>query len=225
MSTGTFIVIEGTDGSGKTVQTSLLVERLKNEGRRVESISFPQYGERSAAMVEDYLNGAFGSAHEVGPYRSSIFYAVDRYAASKKIQTWLDEGTIVISNRYIGSNMGHQGGKMKDPEERKKFFEWNYHLEYTIFGIPKPTANIILRVPAEISQALVDKKEAREYLHGKKRDIHEADLNHLKDAETAYLDMATHFSEFSLVECVDNGVLLPPEQIHERVWQLVKNHV
>ncbi len=225
MSTGTFIVIEGTDGSGKTVQTSLLVERLKNEGKRVESISFPQYGERSAAMVEDYLNGVFGSAHDVGPYRSSIFYATDRYAASKKIQTWLDEGAIVISNRYIGSNMGHQGGKMKNPEERKKFFEWNYHLEYTIFGIPKPHANIILHVPAEISQALVDKKEAREYLHGKKRDIHEADLNHLRDAEAAYLDIATQFPEFSLVECVENGILLSPEHIHERVWQLVKNHV
>jgi hypothetical protein len=42
-------------------------------------------------MVEDYLNGNFGTAQEVGPYRASVLYAVDRYAASFDIKKWLDE--------------------------------------------------------------------------------------------------------------------------------------
>ena len=194
---GLFIMLEGTDGSGKTTQTTLLVERLEQEGIDVEQISFPQYGSPSATMVEAYLNGNFGSAEEVGPYKASIFYATDRYAASKKIKNWLDAGKVVIANRYVASNMGHQGGKIKNAEKRKEYLDWNYNLEYNIFQIPKPDVNIILHVTPEISQQLVDKKEEREYLKGKKRDIHEDDLNHLRDAEQAYLDIAKTYEEFT----------------------------
>lgn len=218
---GLFIMLEGTDGSGKTTQTELLVDRLKKEGNQVESISFPQYGQRSAAMVEDYLNGMFGTAEDVGPYRASILYAIDRYAAAPKIRAWLGEGAIVVANRYIASNMGHQGGKIADPAERQKFFDWNYHLEYTIFNIPKPDVSIILHMPAETAQRLVDKKGAREYLHGKKRDIHEDDLGHLRRAEAAYLDMVKRFPDFQLVECTKDGALMPREAVHEEVWKAV----
>ena len=98
-------MVEGTDGSGKGTQTQLLFDRLKQEGYNVEQISFPQYGERSATMVEDYLNGKFGTADEVGPYRASIFYAVDRYAASAKIKKWIEgkeiKKIIFVKDRLI----------------------------------------------------------------------------------------------------------------------------
>ena len=217
-----FIMIEGTDGSGKGTQTDILVEKFKTEGLEVEQVSFPRYGEKSAAMVSDYLNGKFGTAQEVGPYRASVFYAVDRYAASFQIKEWLAQNKVVIANRYIGSNMGHQGGKIKNPEERKKFFEWNYNLEYNIFEIPKPNVNIILHVTPEISQQLIDKKSDREYLKGKKRDIHEDDLTHLADAEEAYLDMAKNFPEFKLVECVENNQVLSMDIIHQKIWSIIK---
>lgn len=219
---GLFIMIEGTDGSGKSLQTELLVAHLKNANFEVEQISFPQYGEKSAGLVEDYLNGKFGSAEQVGPYRASILYAVDRFSASQKISDWLKADKIVIANRYVASNMGHQGGKIKDETERKKYFEWNYNLEYNILGIPKPDINIILHVTPDISQQLVDKKDEREYLHGKKRDIHEDDLNHLRDAEQAYLHIAKLYPEFKLIECVQNGQILPAEEIHDIIWQEVK---
>jgi dTMP kinase len=216
-----FIVIEGTDGSGKTTQTELLINKLRSENYPVETISFPQYGERSAAMVEDYLNGHFGTADEVGPFAGSILYATDRFAAKKKISAWLRAGKIVVANRYIGSNMGHQGGKITDPNERKKFFDWNYNLEYTIFGIPKPDINLILHMPATIAQALVDKKGEREYLKGKKRDIHEDDIRHLSNAETAYLDMAEQFTDFTLLECAPDEQILTPQEIHDKIWSIV----
>ncbi len=218
---GLFIMIEGTDGSGKTTQTELLVAKLKEKGYPVEQISFPQYGQPSAAMVEEYLNGGFGSAEEVGPYRASIFYAVDRYVASPKIRHWLIEGKIVIANRYVASNMGHQGGKIKDPGERQKYYDWNYHLEYEIFQIPKPHINIILHVPATLSQQLVDQKGEREYLKGKKRDIHEDDIKHLQDAEQAYLEIARLYPEFTVVECTKGGTMLPVAQIHDQICSLV----
>ncbi len=220
---GIFIMIEGTDGSGKATQTDLLVEKLQKEGRGVKQISFPQYGERSAVMVEDYLNGKFGSADEVGPKTASLFYAIDRYAGAPKIREWLEQGNIVIANRYVASNMGHQGGKIKDEEKMKEYFAWEYDLEYNILNIPKPDVNIILHVTPEISQQLVDKKEEREYLQGKKRDIHEDDLDHLYAAEQAYLKINEIYPEFTMIECVEDGKILSLENIHNQVWEIIRN--
>ncbi len=218
-------MIEGTDGSGKGTQTDILVDKLKNVGKEVEQISFPQYGEPSAFLVEQYLNGKYGSASEVSPEKASILYAVDRFAASDKIKKWLDEGKIVIANRYVASNMGHQGGKIKDVAERKKYFDWNYNLEYNILEIPRPSVNIILHVTPEISQQLVDMKDKREYLGDKKRDIHEDDINHLRDAESAYLQIAEMYPEFKLIECVKNEKMLSKEQIHGIIWEEIQKHL
>lgn len=218
-------MIDGIDGSGKSVQSELLIERLKKEGHSVEIISFPRYGQKSAGPVEEYLNGLYGTAEEVGPYRASILYAVDRFVAAFIIRKWLDDGKIVIANRYVASNMGHQGGKIKDAAEREKFFAWNDDLEYNIFQIPRPDLNIILHVPAAVAQTLVDKKGHREYLAGAKRDIHEDDLLHLENAEAAYLEIARIFPNFVLVECVENGRLLPIEEIHENIWEVVRSRL
>jgi dTMP kinase len=218
---GRFIVIDGTDGTGKATQTKLLVEELKKNGYPLEMTDFPQYGTKSAGLIEEYLNGKYG---QVGPEAASIFYAIDRFDASFKIRNWLNEGKIVISNRYVTANAGHQGGKIADDLDRLKFFKWLDNLEYNIFGIPKPDLNIILHVPAEVAQKLVDLKSAdeRKYANGKKRDLHEADLNHLKNAEKVYLQIAKLFPNTKLVECMAGKELMSPEQIHNKVWELVR---
>lgn len=218
---GKFIVIDGTDGSGKATQTELLVNELKLSGYEVEMTDFPQYGTKSAGLIEEYLNGKYG---QVGPEAASIFYAIDRFDASFKIREWLRQGKVVISNRYVTANAGHQGGKIADDIDRLKFFKWLDNLEYNIFAIPKPDLNIILHMPAETAQKLVDKKsaKAREYAGGKKRDLHEADLKHLQNAEKVYLEISKLFPNTKLVECVENGQLLTPEQVHNKVWVLVR---
>lgn len=218
---GLFIMIEGTDGSGKTTQTGLLVERLQQEGYAVEQISFPQYGSPSATMVEAYLRGDFGSADEVSAEQASIFYAVDRFAAKKKITNWLQEGKIVIANRYVASNMGHQGGKIKDPAKRQAYFDWNYELEYTIFDIPKPDVNIILHVPTEISKQLIDAREAAGNHDRTGRDIHHEDISHLKDAEQAYIDIAKRFTEFTLIPCTEHNAMRSIQDIHNTIWETI----
>ncbi len=218
---GKFIVIDGTDGSGKGTQTQLLIEELRANGYDVETTDFPQYGQKSAGAVEEYLNGKYG---QVNPKASSIFYAIDRYDASFKIRQWLGEGKIIVSNRYVTASAGHQGGKIADDDERLKFFRWLNDLEYNIFGIPKPDLNLILHVPAETAQLLVDKKSAaeRKYAGGKKRDLHEADLNHLQNAEKVFLEIAKLFPNTKLVECVVDEQLLTPQEVHNKVWELVR---
>lgn len=218
---GKLIVIDGTDGSGKATQTKLLLQTLQTEGYGAATTDFPQYGSKSAGPLEEYLNGKYG---QVNPRAASIFYAIDRFDIAKTMQQWLNEGKVVVSNRYVTANAGHQGGKISDKAERIKFFKWLDDLEYGIFGVPKPDLNIILHVPAELAQKLVDKKQpaARKYANGKKRDLHEADLKHLQNAESAYLEIAKLFPNTKLVECVENGQLLPPRQIHNKVWELVR---
>ena len=218
---GTFIVIDGTDGSGKATQTNLLFEKLKKEGYQVEVADFPQYGAKSAGLVEEYLNSKYGTAKEVGPYRASIFYACDRYDASFKIKQWLSKGKIVIANRYVTSNMAHQGGKIANQLERKAFFEWLQKIEYEIFAIPKPDLNIILHVDAQIAQKLVDFKGHRDYINGHRRDLHEADLEHLHEAEKIYLEIASTFPGYKLIECTENDLIMSREKIHSLVWQEV----
>lgn len=219
--TGRFVVIDGTDGSGKATQTELLVQTLKTEGFDVEVTDFPQYGKKSAGMVEEYLNGKYG---QVNPYAASVFYAVDRFDAGFAIRRWLTQGKIVVSNRYVTANAGHQGGKIDDPAERVKFFRWLDNLEYGTFGIPKPDLNIILHMPAKVAQGLVDRKSKsqRAYVNGKKRDLHEADLNHLERAVEVYLEIARLFPNTKLVECVEAERVLTPQEVHNKVWQLVR---
>jgi len=218
---GKLIVIEGTDGSGKATQSKLLMERLNSEGHDAVYVEFPQYGSPSASMVEEYLNGRLGTADEVGPYRASIFYAVDRYAKSKEMKKWLEEGKIIICNRYVSANKGHQAGKLKDNEEIDKFLSWINDLEYNIFGIPKPDKVILLYMPCEIGQKLVDKKGHRDYVGGEKKDIHEADINHLKDAEKAYKYVAAK-EAWSVIECNNGEEPLSIEDIQEKVYSEVK---
>ncbi len=222
---GNFIVIEGTDGAGKATQAKLLVQRLRADGCKVEMIDFPQYGNWSAQFVEKYLRGEFGTLAEIGAKKGSLFYALDRYAASFQIRRWLEEGTHVISNRYVSSNKGHQLGKINGDGEKKIFLAWLNDLEYGILGIPIPDLTLFLQMPAEIGQTLVDKKEARSYVGGKKRDIHEADIEHLKRAEQAYLFCLEHdkSENWQKIICSEDNQPRSIKAIHEEVYNLISS--
>ena len=220
---GLFLVIEGTDGSGKGTQFQILKQRLEQSGFEVAAFDFPQYDEPSSFFVKEYLNGKYGTAEEVGPYTASLFYALDRYQAAPKIREALEAGKIVLANRYTGSNMAHQGTKFANSEDRRGYFIWLENLEFQMLNIPRPNASIVLRVPADIAQTLVDKKETRSYTD-KKRDIHEADLSHLERAVQVYDDMVELFpKDFVRLDCVQNGTLQPVETIAQQIWLSIQD--
>ena len=99
---GKIIVIEGTDGSGKSTQFRLLTQRLQQEGTEFKTLVFPQYSEPSSALIRMYLGGEFGTdPSDVNAYAASAFYAVDRYASFKKDWgKWYEEGGLIVSDRY-----------------------------------------------------------------------------------------------------------------------------
>lgn len=225
MAKGKFIVIEGTDGSGKATQTKMLADRLTSEGYPVEIFDFPQYFKSSSDFVKAYLQGRYGSIKEVSPQKASLLYALDRFEAAPEIRAALAAGKIVLANRYVASNLGHQGAKIKSAEDRMRFFLWVQDLEFKILEIPKPDLNIVLHVPAKTAQQLVDLKTGSEraYTKGKSRDLHESNLAHLKKAEQVYLELARLFpKQFTLLECASGKSLLPIEQVGESIWLLTK---
>ncbi len=216
---GTFLVLEGTDGSGKGTQFQLLAERLKNEGYDVATFDFPQYDQPSSYFVSEYLNGKYGSVEEVGPYTGSLFFALDRFHAAGQIREALRQGKIVLANRFTGSNMAHQGTKFEHAEERRGYFIWLDNLEFEMLKIPRPDKSFVLRVPAEIAQGLVDQKAARNYT-SKKRDIHEDDLSHLQRSVEVYDDLCQLFpKDFTRLDCVRDNKLLSVETVHDMLWK------
>ncbi|PLX21311.1 dUTP diphosphatase [Candidatus Parcubacteria bacterium] len=222
---GIFISIDGSDGSGKTTQIEILVKKLRNFGYEVETISFPQYGNKSAGIVEEYLNGKYGHADDVGPYASSIFYATDRFDAKKKIEKWLNEGKIVISDRYVSANMGHQGAKINDRAEREEFYDWLCNLEYDVFRIPRPNISMLLNVDPKISLGLLEKMIRKEYLEKDNKDIHESDPNHLQKANKVFKEIAEKFDNFEIINCSPENKLLSVEEISSLVWDRIIPHI
>lgn len=218
---GKLIVIDGTDGAGKTTQLKLLKEKLTTDGYSVMEADFPQYNTKSAGLVEEYLSGKYGQADEVTPYQASIFYAIDRYDASFNIRQWLKEGKLVLSNRYVSSSLGHQGGKIDNSLERKAFFNWLYDLEYKIFNLPKPDLSLILYVDPDLAQDLSKKRQRQDWT-GKTKDIHEENLDHLKKAAQVFLEISNSFPGFKLIPCTRQKQILSRPDIHCLVYNQVK---
>jgi dTMP kinase len=232
---GKFFVLEGMDGSGKATQTKLLTEALKNKGYDVVKIDFPQYGKGSAALLEAYLKGNYGPSEEVGPYRASIFYACDRYDLSFQVKKWLEEGKIVIADRYLASNIGHQGGKLiADKDEWEKYVEWLYNLEFNIFQIPKPDYTIILKISPELSMQYSNKIKDAEKIQkrmaylgdDKKQDIHESDKNHLANSLKSYIAISEKYpEEYKIIECQEGDNFLPIDAINQKILKLIEEKI
>ena len=216
MPRGKLIVIDGIDGSGKATQAELLAQTLELEGYKVVSISFPQYESKSSGPLEQYLAGEYGY---VKPEATSILYAVDRFDASNKIKQALESGAMVIADRYVTANAGHQGAKIADQSERVKFYRWLDNLEYGIFESPKPDLNIILHMPAVVAQQLIQARDKNpETMKPKGAKVL---LENLQVTEQIYLEIASLFPNMKTIECVDGKRLLTPKDISNKVWEMV----
>ncbi len=217
-------VIEGTDGSGKASHVELLRQWLEAQGYQVVVFDFPQYGQPSARDVEAYLAGEYGQLNgEAGARQASRFYAADRLAATPAINSAVAAGMVVLCNRYIASNLAHQGGKIEDEAARHQFYAWCELLEYNQLGAVPPTMTFVLRMPTKQAQSFVDLKAERAHLGGRSRDLHEADLGHLTSAARGYLELCQLFpDDYTLIECVDrNGQLQDIGTINQKIRQAI----
>ena len=215
---GIFIVIDGSDGSGKSTQYARLCDHLTEEGVEFETIKFPQYNQPSAHFVEQYLQGKYGQADETPPKRTSVFYALDRYAAGWHIREQLEKGVAVIADRYVAANMGHQGAKMPDADTRREFFSWLDDFEFNLMGIPRPDLNIVLSISDAQAQRNIAKR-ASESDHAS--DIHEANPDFLRRSARVYREICGLFpDQYTRIDCMkDESTMLPIEDVHNQIWE------
>ncbi len=216
---GKLIVLEGTDGSGKSTQMELLAARMEREGLIFRRLRFPRYEKESSALIRMYLGGQFGSKPtDVGAYAASTFYAVDRFASyAEDWKDFYEQGGVLISDRYTTSNAVHQGSKLP-LGEREDFFRWLYDLEFDKMKLPRPDLVLRLDMPIELSQTLM---RGREAATNTTADIHEQDKAYLLSCR----ETAAHAAEFygwQNISCAKDGAVRSREDIHDEIFSYVK---
>ena len=215
---GKLIVIEGTDGSGKSTQFRLMSERLEKDGVTFKHIVFPRYDQDSSALIRMYLGGQFGTKpSDVNAYAASSFYAVDRFASYKMDWgQWYEEGGVVLSDRYTTSNAVHQASK--EPEEKRELFlHWLYDFEYDKLGLPRPDLTIYLDVPTDFTEKMMRKREQDT---NTKADIHEKDMQYLATCRQTGRAAAEYYG-WTVIQCVKDGQMRSIDDIHQEIYSHV----
>lgn len=220
---GRLIVIEGVDSSGKATQTKLLFDKLNKAGFSVESVEFPDYKSNSSALVKMYLNGEFGkNAEDVNPYAASAFFAVDRVASYlTKWKKHLDDGKIVIADRYTTSNFIHQAAKISDCKEKDKFLDWVSDFEYNKLGLPAPDLTIFLDMPVAQAKILMANR-LNKIDNSQTLDIHESDTEYLEHSYKNAHYVADKFGWHKIL-CVKDEKVRSIEDISEEILSAVKS--
>ncbi len=225
MKKGKFIVIDGTDGSGKATQVELLQARLIKEKRTVKMVDFPEYYENFfGKFIGHCLSEQYYNFLNIHPKIASVLYAADRWESKDKIEGWLKKGFIVIANRYVSANQIHQGGKISDPKKRRDFLTWLDTMEHDVFKIPRPDIVVYLSLPIPIIEKLIEErnnKQQRAYLK-KKKDVHESDINFLINSKKSAEMLVKEIKNFKKIDCSKKSEILPREAIHEMVYEEVK---
>jgi len=217
---GKLIVIEGTDCSGKGTQSDILLKRFEEENKKVIKMSFPMYDTPTGRIIggpylgkESICHGWFKEgANNVPAKVASLYYAADRLYNIDVINHYLDNDYIVILDRYVTSNMGHQAGKIKDKNERYEMFKWLEKLEYDLLELPKPDIKLFLHMPYTYSKKLQNNRV--------ELDEHELSEDNLINAENAYLEMTDLF-DFIKIECVKENNIRSIEEISEEIYNKI----
>ena len=184
------IAIEGIDGSGKGTQTKRLHHALQNYGLRVFSDTFPKYNTTfHGQLVGEYLNGKFGTLEQVHPFLAAMLFAGDRKEYKAMLNAAMSAFDVVILDRYVLSNIGHQCARVEDEHERTRLQDRILRLEYDLNGMPRPDVQFLLDVPVEIAEGLVAGKKRRDYTT-LGADIHEADRKYQARVRDVYRNMA-----------------------------------
>jgi dTMP kinase len=219
------IAIEGIDGSGKGTQTAALERRALTAGVRTRAFSFPRYGTNPFAdAVGAYLNGAFGRADEVSPYLSALLYAGDRFTAKEELLHAIRSVELVVSDRYVDSNIAHQAAKLPG-DERLRFIRWIEDIEYGTYAMPRADLTVFLSVPVETAVDLIAKKSPRAYTQ-RAADIHEADPAYLEACAEVYTFLARRNPSASvIINCVDSSGVRSPERISEDIWSHIAGNL
>ncbi len=216
-----FLVIEGLDGSGKSTQLKLLRKYLDDHSVPFKYLHFRRLEEGiHGKLVARFLRGEMGANDQVDPYLVAMIFAGDRADAATLINGWMEEGYLVIVDRYVYSNIAFQCAKLIEMEERDQLRDWILELEYGHNKLPRPDVNLYLNVPFDFTKEQLKNDRGgddRAYLKGE-RDIHEENLDFQEQVRQVYLSLQEHVDDLELINCMDSSrQILSPEAISDRI--------
>lgn len=217
---GLLIVLDGIDGAGKATQTARLVERLEQAGRQVATFDFPQYRGFFGQIIARYLRGEFGRAATIPPEFVAVLYAADRWTSREPLVRALEQGKIVVLNRYVPSNIAFQSARAPI-RSRVKLRRWLATLDYDVFGLPHEELTLYLALSVDHAQQLIRSKEPRSHLRGLRRDEHERNRTYLNAVAAEYERYCRTEPSAHLIRCEERGQLLTIPAIHEKIWAVV----
>lgn len=225
--TGKIITVEGLDGSGKSTQIELLINRLNELNVKHQFIHFPMLNQGTYGnLIAEYLRGEFGPIESVHPKLVALLFAEDRNEHRDTLNNWLEEGYLVVMDRYVHSNIAFQCAKTKSPADKKELKEWILDFEFVHNQLPRPDISFFLNVPFHhIERSLNSSRTGsdRDYLNGKS-DIHEDSLELQRNVYTEYLRLLKQQENFHEIECFgENAGWLSPENIHQAIFQQIES--
>lgn len=172
---GLFICVEGLDGCGKTTQTKLLVRRLRKEGYNAMYTSEPSHG-KIGRFIKKYCLHA---EKRVSSVVEALLFAADRFEhVEKEIIPALNEGKIVVSDRYVYSSLAYQGAAGLDLKWIEKINGHALRPDLAIFVDVEP--NVVV-------QRLKPKKSVMENLETQRK-VREVYLIFVKNGELTRID-------------------------------------
>ncbi len=217
---GKLIVIEGTDGAGKSTQAPMAAEKMRrnNKNKEVCEVSFPRYDTPTGAVISEYLAGGYGDFGRDSAYGISAVYAFDRLASFKN-DPWgrvYKSGGTVLATRYTTSNMIYQTAKL-EKSEWGEYIDWLCEFEYEKLSLPKPDMTVLLDMPCDVAQRLMSRRYGGD--EGKK-DIHERNTAYLQLCRETAL-FAAERCGFIIIPCSENGEARSIQDIHRDIMAVI----
>ncbi|HJU85187.1 MAG TPA: dTMP kinase [Nitrososphaeraceae archaeon] len=191
MNKGKIIVIEGTDKAGKGTQSRLLMNALKLSGKICIMMDFPDYTTPIGKEIRSFLGGRRSYAIEV----KHLLLSANRWEKKKDIESTIENGIIIIMNRYYQSNLVYGVSHGLN-------LNWLLNLDR---GLPREDVVIVLEVSPDISYRRVPKD----------RDTFEMDQKLLTEVNKNYRKLAKRFN-WKLI----NGEKFS-EEVHNEIMGVV----
>jgi len=151
---GTFIAFEGGEASGKSTQADLLKEYLESTGEKVVLSREPGGTPLGNQLRQILLDPATGN---ISPRSEALLYAADRANhVFALIKPALENGDVVISDRYMDSSIAYQGaGRILQPAEVARISRWATESLM-------PNLTIVMDLPADVGLSRLESPDRLE---------------------------------------------------------------